>query len=61
MQAVRCSLVQDTVACTIYKLSADLSVLRTHHKLVDQTSEIRVLSLTNGDQLSVVYHDMGCQ
>ena len=61
MQAMWCLSVQDTVACTIYKLSADLSVLRTHHELVDQTNEIRVLSLTNGDQLSVVCHDMGCQ
>ena len=46
---------------TIYKLSANLSVLQIRHEVIlDQDSEIRGLSLTNGDQYLVVCHNMGC-
>ena len=49
------------LSSTIYKLSANLSVLQIRHEVVlDQNSEIRGLSLTNGGQYLVVCHNMGC-
>lgn len=45
----------------IHKVSANLSVVQIRHEVVsDQDSEIRGLSLTNGDQYLVVCHNMGC-